>query len=57
MHDLIDVFASFFILSYSKVLYQIMLTFDSEEIKNYSLMDGKKSYDYVYSVLILLLSH
>ena len=47
--DLIDVFASFFLLSYSKILYQIMLTFYSEEINNYSLMDGKKSYDYVFS--------
>ena len=47
--DLIDVFASFFLLSYSKILYQIILTFDSEEIKNYSLMDGKESYDYVLS--------
>ena len=47
--DLIDVFASFFLLSYSKILYQIMLTFDSEAIRNYSLMDGKKSYDYVFN--------
>ena len=47
--DLIDVFASFFLLSYSKILYLIMLTFDSEEIRNYSLMDGKESYDYVLS--------
>ena len=47
--DLIDVFASFFLLSYSKILYLIMLTFDSDEIKNYSLMDGKESYDYVLS--------
>ena len=46
--DLIDVFASFFLLSYSKILYLIMVTFDSEEIRNYSL-DGKKSYDYVLS--------
>ena len=45
--DLIDVFASFFLLSYSKILYQIMLMFDSEEITNYSLMDGKESHDYV----------
>ena len=47
--DLIDVFASFFLLSYSKSLYLIMLTFDSEQIRNYSLMDGKESYDYVLS--------
>ena len=47
--DLIDIFASFFLLSHSKILYQIMLTFDSEAIRNYSLMDGKESYDYVLS--------
>ena len=48
--DLIDVFASFFLLSYSKILYQIVLTFDSEEITNYSLINGSKSYDYALSV-------
>ena len=45
--DLLDVFASFFLLSYSKVVYQMMLTIDSEEIINYSLMDDKKSRSYV----------
>ena len=44
--DLIDVFASFFLLSYSKILYQIVLTFDSEEITNYSLINGTKFHDY-----------
>ena len=47
--DLIDVFASFFLLSYSKILYQIVLTFDSVEITNYSLTNGTKSHDYVLS--------
>ena len=47
--DLIDVFASFFLLSYSKILYQIVLTFDSEEITNYSLINGSKSHDYALS--------
>ena len=47
--DLIDVFASFFLLSYSKVLYQIVLTFDSEEITNYSLINGSESHDYALS--------
>ncbi len=47
--DLIDVFASFFLLSYSKILYQIVLTFDSEEITNYSLTNCTKSHDYVLS--------
>ena len=47
--DLIDVFASFFLLSYSKILYQIMLTLDSEGIKNYSLMDSKGSRGLVLS--------
>ena len=46
-NDLIDVFASFFLLSYCKVLYQLMLTFDSEEVTNYFLSDGHKSYDYI----------
>ena len=44
--DLIDVFASFFLLSYSRIIYQIMLTFDFVEITNYSLTDGLKSFDY-----------
>ena len=47
--DFIDVFASFFLLSYSKILYQIVLTFDSAEITNYSLINGTKSHDYVLS--------
>ena len=45
--DLIDVFASFFLLSYSKILYLILLMFNHEEIANYSLRDGLESYDYV----------
>ena len=45
--DLIDAFASFFLLSYSKILYLILLTFNHEEIANYSLRDGLESYDYV----------
>ena len=47
--DLIDVFASFVLLSYSKILYQIILTFDSEEIFNYSLTDGRITNGYVLS--------
>ena len=53
--DLIDVFASFFLLSYSKILYQIMLTFDSKGVNNYSLMDGKNLM-VMYSLLVLVLS-
>ena len=45
--DLIDVFASFILLPYSKILYQIILTFDSEEIFSYSLTDGKEIHGYV----------
>ena len=45
--DLIDVFASFFLLSYSKTLYQTILTFDNEEIINYSLTSGTESHGYV----------
>ena len=48
--DLIDVFASFFLLSYSKILYQTILTFDSEEISKYSLINDAASCDYVLSV-------
>ena len=44
--DLIDAFASFFLLSYSKILYKIVLSFDSEKITYYSLMDGHESHDY-----------
>ena len=47
--DLIDVFASFFFISYSKILYQIVLTFDSEVIINYSLINGSESHDYALS--------
>ena len=53
--DLIDVFTSFFLLSYSKILYQIMLTFDTEEITSYSLIDNKNTRVVMYSVLILVL--
>ena len=48
--DLIDVFASFILLSYSKILYLIMLTFDSEEISSYSLTDDKLTHGYVLRV-------
>ena len=45
--------ASFFLFSYSKVVYQIMLTFDSEEVISHSLIDGKNLV-VMYSVLILV---
>ena len=48
--DLIDVFASFFLLSYSKIMYQTVLTFNSAEINNYSIMDGHESEEYALSV-------
>ena len=41
--DLIDVFASFFLLSYSKILYQIILTVQVTKVPNYSLVDGHGS--------------
>ena len=44
--DLIDAFASFFPLSYSKIVCQIMLIFDSKVINYYSLMDGCGSHYY-----------
>ena len=46
--DLIDVFVSFFLLSYSKLLYQIILTIDVATIYNYSLVDGHGSQENVY---------
>ena len=45
--DLIDAFASFFLLSYSKILFQLVLSFDSKRITYYSLTNGHESYDYV----------
>ena len=44
--DLIDAFASFLLLSYSKILFKLVVTFDLEEITYYSLMDGHESHDY-----------
>ena len=41
--DLINVFASFFLLSYSKIYYQIILIVQAKEIYNYSLVDGHGS--------------
>ena len=38
-------------------MYQIMLTFDSEEIISHSLMDGKKSRGYVLSADLSVLTH
>ena len=46
--DLIDVFASFFLLSYSKILYQIILTMNVTTIDNYSLVDGHGSQEHVH---------
>ena len=45
--DLIDVFASFFLLTYCKILYQIVLTFDFEEVTNYSLTMRHVTHSYV----------
>ncbi len=39
--DLIDVFASFLLLSYSKIMYLVVLTTDSTKINNYFLVDGQ----------------
>ena len=45
--DLIDVFASFFLLSYCKLLYLIVLTFDFEEVIDYTLTKGHETHRYV----------
>ena len=42
----IDAFASFLLLSYSKILFKLVLTLDLKEITYYSLMDGHESHDY-----------
>ena len=46
--DLIDAFASFFLLSYSKILLKVVLTLSSKKITYYSLMDGHESHDYAF---------
>ena len=45
--DLIDVFASFFLLTYCKILYQIVLTFDFEGVTNYSLTMRRVTHSYI----------
>ena len=47
--DLIDVFASFLLLSYTKIIYQVVLTMNSSEIMNYSLVNGRQFVSYVLS--------
>ena len=36
-NDITDVFASFFVLSYTKIMYQTLLTLSNDKIDNYSL--------------------
>ena len=36
-NDITDVFASFFVLSYTKIMYQTLLTLSADRINNYSL--------------------
>ena len=46
--DLINVFATFFLLSYTKILYQTYLIFMNHMVRNYSLMDVNYTHsDYV----------
>ena len=46
--DLINVFATFFLLSYTKILYQTYLIFINHMVRNYSLMDVNYTHsDYV----------
>ena len=54
--DLIDVFSSFLLLSYCKIMYQIVLTVSSAEIDNYSLMDGHQSREYALSTDVSILA-
>ena len=45
--DLIDVFASFFLLSYSKIMYQTLIMLNNYEIYDFSLVDDHISNSYV----------
>ena len=55
--DLIDVFASFFLLSYSKIMYQIVLTITNTELQNYSLKDGHESREFVLGADASIMVH
>ena len=43
--DLTDVFATFFLLSYDKIMYQTLLLLNTYEIKSYSLLDTPSQND------------
>ena len=45
--NLVDVFSSFFLLSYNKIMYQIVLAINNTEIQTYSLTDGHVSQEFV----------
>ena len=47
--DLIDVFASFLLLSYSKIMYQTLILLNTSIIQSLSLVDGHTSNSYVVS--------
>ena len=48
--DITDVFASFFLLSYTKVIYQTLLMLSTQKIFNFSLISHSIHYSYVLSV-------
>lgn len=47
--NIIDVFASFFLLSYNKILYQTLLFLNNYRLLTFSLSSNHSSYDYVLS--------
>ena len=55
--DLIDVFASFYLLSYSKIMNLIVVASSLTEIKNYSLVDGQISKQFVLGVDARIMLH
>ena len=48
--DVTDVFASFFLLSYTKIIYQTMLVLSNQKIYNFSLISESIYYSYVLSI-------
>ena len=55
--DLVDVFASLFLLSYSKIMYLIVLSSANIEIQNYSLVDGHVTNQLVLGVDARIMVH
>ena len=48
--DIADVFSSFFLLSYTKIMYQTLVLLSSRRIRHFSLSDNHSYYGYVMSL-------